>query len=894
MPARRPSPEEMLARAGREAERKGLGRLKLFFGAAPGVGKTYSMLEEARALARQGADVVIGWVETHGREETARLTEGLERIPPRAVEYRGMQLAELDLDAALARRPTWVLVDELAHTNAPGSRHARRWQDVVELLDAGIGVMSTLNVQHVESLNDVVASITGVSVRETVPDSLIDRADEIELVDLPPDDLLKRLAEGKVYVPAQAERAGANFFKKGNLIALRELALRRTAERVDAQASEWKREQGIDATWRTAERILIAIDASPQSADLIRAGRRMAASMRAPWIVLTVEGPEHGTLGEEEKERLSEHLALAQRLGAETLVVRGENVPSEILAAARERNATRILVGKPRHARWRDLLRGSLVESLVRGSDGIDVLVTSGEEPESRARRPNSEHTAPWSEWIWAGVIVACSTLLCLATLELLTLADQAMLYLLGVLVASSRLSRLPSLAVAVASIAALDWFFVPPFHTFAVSDTRYVLTFLVMLLVAVTVSSRTVRMREQADASRERERRTAALFTMSRDLSSADDRATIADSAVRHVQAILESDAVVLLPNEKGELVPLAHAKPAWFGEREAAVARWVAEHGRPAGHGTDTLPAAHALYLPLAGKGGVLGAFGLVPSRPGVELSPAQRQVLETFVAQTALALERVALREEASRAKLAAEAERTRSALLSTVSHDLRTPLASITGSASVLLGDETSVDATTRRELLETIRDEGDRLGRLVANLLDVTRLESGSVALRREWCPVDEVVDSALGRLEARLAGRDVARELPDEILLAWIDPILVEQALVNLLDNAIKYSPRHSPIEVSARRDEGAVVFAVRDRGPGVPAGQEELVFESFYRGASSGRVEGSGLGLAVVRAVARAHEGTARALPRDGGGATFELRLPSPEPPAIPREVHG
>ncbi|MBI5361904.1 MAG: sensor histidine kinase KdpD [Planctomycetes bacterium] len=891
---RRPSPEEMLARAEREAETKYRGRSRVFFGAAPGVGKTCAMLEAAQALKRQGMDVVVGWIETHGRSETARLAEGLERIPARTVEHRGVTLAEFDLDAVLARRPTLVLVDELAHANAPGSRHAHRWQDVVELLEAGIDVFTTLNVQHVESLNDVVASITGIAVRETVPDSLLDQADEIELVDLSPDELLARLAAGKVYLPQRAEIAAEHFFRKGNLIALRELALRRTAERVDAQASEWKREQGIAATWRTTERLLIAIDASPQSANLIRAGRRIAVSMRAPWIVLTVEDSDFEGLAVSDRERLSAHLALAQRLGAETLVVRGESVPGEILAVARAREATRILVGKPRHERWRGLLRGSLIEALVRGSETADVLVTSGEEDGESARaRPRPALAVPKREWLLGLAAVVGCTVICLVTRELLTLADQAMLYLLGVLIASSRLSRLPALAVAVASIAALDFFFVPPFYTFAVSSTTYVVTFLVMLLVAVSVSRRTVILREQADDARERERRTAALFTLARELGAANGAAEVAETSARQIRALFGGAAAVFLRSMEvdavGALVAHGPAVPELTNERELAVARWVVEHGRPAGRGTDTLPAAHTLFLPLSGRSGVFGVFGFLPAQPVDELSPSQRQLLETFVAQTAQALERVDLREEAARGRLVVETERTRSALLSAVSHDLRTPLASITGSAQVLIDDAGQVAPEERRRLLEAIRDEADRLGLLVSNLLDITRLEAGAIALRCEWCPVDEVVESALGRLEARRAGRELRREVPREVLLAWMDPMLAEQALVNLLDNALKYSPAGHPVEIAVRAADDGVEFVVRDRGRGLATGEAQRVFDSFYRCAEDARTEGAGLGLAVVRAIAHAHGGSVAARNRPGGGAEFAFHLPRPAASAPP-----
>ncbi len=905
MAERRPTPEEMLKRAADDEARATRGRLKVFFGAAPGVGKTYAMLEAVQARRREGTDIVIGWLEPHGRAETEALAAGVERLAPRRVEYRGVELFEFDLDGALARRPKILVVDELAHTNAAGSRHARRWQDVEELLAAGIDVYTTLNVQHVESLNDVVAQITGVTVRETVPDSLFDRADEIELIDLPPDDLLVRLRQGKVYVPAQAERAVQNFFQKGNLIALRELALRRTAERVDAQAAEWKREQGISTPWSTRERLLVAVDDSARAANVVRGAYRMAARLRAPWIAMWVETPAFQSFKEEDRERVEATLDLAERLGAEPLVVRGENLADEILAVARERNVTRIVVGKPLGSRRFFGWRAPLVEELIRRSGDTEVLVTSGDEaetpPEPRARI--SVRSTPM-QFAWALAVVCVSTAICWWSRSVLTMADQAMIYLVGVLIVASRMPRAPSLFAAVASVGALDFFFVPPFFTFNVSDLRYLLTFVVMLAVGLIVSSFTVRLREQAEAARQRERRTAALYAMSRQFVIETGVGEIAATAGAAVRELLDTEALVMLAERGGKLqICGGSTKGAELSESELAVARWVFENGRLAGHGTDTLPASEWLFIPMIGTGGHLGIFGIALGRRSEPPSPSQWQIVETFVAQTALALERALLVQRAASSQVAMETERTRNALLSAVSHDVRTPLSSIRGAADVLLDEKVAVERGDRRELLITIREEADRLNRLIADLLDLTRLESGAIEARREWYPLEDVLDSVLGRLEKRLAGRAIERKLPETVLQVPIDAILFEQVLFNLLENTAKYGEPGTPIEIEARIVDGSeelgarsangakALIEVSDRGRGLPSGEEERVFEKFYRAADGKRSEGTGLGLAVARAIMKAHGGTIVARNRAGGGTTFSLTLPldSPSPKMPP-----
>jgi two-component system sensor histidine kinase KdpD len=876
----RPTPEELLARITAAEQQAKRGRLKIFFGAAPGVGKTFAMLKAAQAKKKERADVVIGWVETHGRAETEALTAGLERIPPRKSEYRGLELRELDLDAALARKPAILLVDEMAHTNAPSSRHARRFQDIEELLDAGIEVWTTLNVQHVESLNDVVAQITEVVVRETVPDSVLERADEIELVDLTPDELLQRLKEGKVYVPDQALRAMESFFKKGNLIALRELALRRTAERVDQQVVQWKKEHGISSPWPMAERVLVAVGPAPQSANVIRAAARMAARLRAPWIALSVETPAFDRLSPPDRERVAAHLALAQRLGAETLVVRGDRLEDQILAVARERNVTRIVVGKPGRRSLRERLRGTLLDRLIPGSGNIEVVATTGESAPERA--PTETRVRPRgrpAEYLWALAVIGACSLLGELTRAWFQTVDQAMILLVGVIICSRRFSLGPSVLATVASVAAFDFLFVEPYYTFAISDARYAVTFAVMLATGLTISRLTLRVRAEAESARERERRTAALFAMSRELLLAQDRKSIVGAATRHLRDFFAADSVLLLA-EEAERPPQAGGLAGT--EREGAIARWVHEHGKPAGHGTTTLPGSDVLFLPLVGSAGSLGVLGIELGRRAAPLTPSQRQLLETFVSQIAQALDRLRLSEEAAAARVAAETESTRSTLLSAVSHDLRTPLATISGAAEALLETPRKLDDAGRGELLATIREESARLTRLINDLLNLTRLEAGGLRVQKEWHPLEEIVASALASLEVRLGDRRVEIDLPRGVPLVAVDAALIEQVLINLIENAVKFSPAGTPIGVRARDGQAEVVVEVLDRGPGVPETEEDAIFERFYRAPDSQRAEGAGLGLAICRAIVRAHGGTISATNRDGGGAVFRFTIPS------------
>jgi two-component system sensor histidine kinase KdpD len=887
---RRPDPDALLDRVKDEEAHARRGRLKVFLGAAAGVGKTYAMLQAAHARQAEGLDVLVGWVDTHGRAETKALLNGLTVFPRRPIAYRNATLQEFDLDGVLARRPALVLVDELAHTNAPGSRHPKRWQDVLELLDAGINVYTAVNIQHLESLNDVVAKITGVQVRETVPDSVLEQADEIELIDLPPDELLQRLKDGKVYVPEQAKAAIQSFFRKGNLIALRELALRRTADRVDAQMRHYMRDHAIPTTWPVAERLIACVSSSPHSVGVVRAAKRFADTLRAEWIVAYVETPADARRSEADRGRISEMLRMAEQLGAETVTLSGQSISEEILRYARERNVSKIVLGKPNQPLWRRPFFGSITDALVQGSTETDVYIISEQAPPhlpfvASARPQRTE----WPAYSRAVIAVALCTGLAWVMFPHFELANIVMLYLLGVVGASAISGRGPSIVASVLSVCAFDFFFVPPYFTFAVSDTQYIVTFAVMLVVALVISDLTIRIRWLAESARQRERRTAAAYAMSRELASVRGLENILGVAARHVAEVFRSQVVFLLPDSTGRLA-FRKGLPRSFeiDASEFAVGQWAYEHRQVAGLGTETLPGAKALHLPLTAPRGVLGVLAVRPTEPHAFEAPEQLRQLETFVNQTALAVERANLAEEAQRAQVRAETEQLRNSLLASVSHDLRTPLASITGTISSLLDDEAQDDPGVRRELLSSVYEEVERLNRLVNNLLDMMRLEAGAVTVKKEWHVLEEVIGAALAHMEKRLRNRVVEVHLPPDLPLVHLDAMLIEQVLVNLLDNAVKYTPAQSPIDISASQEDESVRVDLADRGPGFPPGDEQRAFEKFYRGHTAS-IRGVGLGLTICRAIVEAHGGKIWAEGRQGGGALVRLTLPASE---LPPEV--
>ena len=879
----RPDPDALLARV--QAEERTRARLKIFFGFAPGVGKTFSMLAAARRLKAQGVEVVVGLIEAHGRTETAALADGLETIPRRALTYRGRALEEFDLEKALKRKPKVLLLDELAHTNVAGSRHARRWQDVLELLDAGIEVHTTLNVQHIESLNDVVAQITHIQVRETVPDSILERADEIELVDVSPEELLKRLAEGKVYVPEQAQRATEHFFRRGNLLALRELALRRTAERVDADVLAYRKQHEIEATWPSSERIVVCVGPAPASARLVRASRRLAAGLRAPWHALWVENPMK-PLGQADQERLDQHLKLTTALGGEVVRLSATRVSAAVLEWARSHNVTRIILGKPTHSRLKDRLKGSLVDEIVRGSGDIDVQVISGdpESPGPRAEQPATPRS-PWAFYGLSALAVAITTGIGLPAHRLLHLPDPEMLYLVTIMVVAAAFGRGPALLASALSVAAYDFFFVPPYLTFAVHDSRFVLTFAVMFGVGVVISALASRLRGQELDARAREQEARALFSLTRELAQGTTPDELAAVTARHCAEAMGHGAVVVLLPREGRLEPrAAWPSPASLPPHDVGVAEWVLEHDREAGRGTDTLSGSGAFCVPLGAGLGVVAFTG----KSDVPLE--QRALLQGFTRQAAVAFERLRLAEEARTAALRARTEEMRSALLSTVSHDLRTPLAVVTGAATALR-DDASLGESTRSSLVETICDEAERLERLVRNLLDMTRVQAGALKVKREWVPLEEIIGSARARLARQLSDRPVHVSLPQTLSLVAVDPLLLEQVLLNLFDNAVKYTPPGSPIDLMVREGPSGIELEVCDRGPGIDPAEGERLFEKFYRGARSSG-SGAGLGLAVSRGIIEAHGGRIAAFNREGGGARFVVTLPREgSPPLVPEE---
>lgn len=860
------------------------GKLTIYFGAAPGVGKTFAMLDEARhKRSVERLDVVVGAVAARGRCETATLLSGFELLPQKEIDRGGQKLRELDLDAALSRRPALLLIDDLAHTNAEGSRHPKRWQDVEELLDAGIDVFTTLNVQHLESLNDVVARITGVRVDDTVPDSILDRAHEVKLIDLAPEKLLERLRQGEAQ---PLDRTEAPVPSRSHLIALRELSLRRTAQRVDADMDAYRRVHGFEETWGAGDRLLVCVSASPYSGDLLRSARRMAASLRTRWYAVMVENPATLSLPAADRARVFSNRRLAEELGAETVTLTGERPADEILAFAREHDVTKIVVGKPRSRTLRDRLTTPFVEELIlRSGSQIDIYVTAGEAapPGESPERPRASSARGASGYALAVAVIALATVLGAVLFGRSDLPDVAMIYLLGVVLVSMRSGFRASVLAATLGVVAFDFFFTPPYHMFAVADLRYLVTFGVMLVVALVITGLTQRVRDQAVLSRRSERRTAMLYAMSRELLRTEGTSELLRIAASHVESALECGIAVFQKDAEGAL-RVSYSTPGTTTVWDPDLAAWVFSNRREAGHGTSTMPADGVYYLPLIGSrrgGDPLGVVALSASEPERFGDPEQRRLAEAFTAQMAMAVERAILATEAEQARLLVETEQLRSTLLSSLSHDLRTPLSAMKGAATTLADDEGNLTAATRRDLIDTLIEETNRLERLISNVLDMTRLESGRVVIRKEWQAVEEVVGAALNRVEPLLGSRVVTTSVPGH-LLAPFDAVLVEQLLQNLLENAAKHTPPGTPIDVSARSVEGGVEIEVADRGRGLAPGDESRVFEKFYRtGSTPAQSGGVGLGLAICRAIAAAHSGRIQAGPRPGGGTCFRFTIP-------------
>jgi two-component system sensor histidine kinase KdpD len=914
----RPDPDELLGRIQRDEDRQQRGKLKIFFGASAGVGKTFAMLQAARRRRDEGADVVVGIVETHGRKETLALVDGLDTLPPAQLAWRGRTLTEFDLDEALARKPQLILVDELAHSNVPGSRHLKRWQDVHELLDAGIDVYTTVNVQHLESLNDVVGQITGIRVWETVPDRVFDLADEVTLVDLPPEELLDRLRDGKVYMPQQAERAVRNFFRKGNLIALRELALRRTADRVDAQMREYRADQSIERIWQARDRLIVCVGPGANGATLVRSAARLAASLKADWLAVYVETPKLQRLPDAERARTLAALKLAAELGAETVTLPGDDVAATLLAYAHMRNVSKLVVGASSAAPWwRRWLAAPVDLRIVRAAADVDVTLINASDtreaagrraPASRFAGPGEEaRRSPPSSYGYALAICAAVTLVAAALLERIALSNLVMLYLLGAIFAAARLGRGPGVLYSFLGVAAFDFFFVPPRMSFTVSDTQYLLTFAVMLLTSLTISHLTSSLRRRAHIAVLRERRTGAMFAMTRELGAALATEQIIETGSRHVSETFQARTAILLPDSAEKMKQkVEHPDPAITLDESVLdldIAQWVYDQQKPAGHGTDTLPATAALYLPLKAPMRTRGVLAIQCANMAELAIPEQRRLLDTFAAQIALAIERVHYVEIAQDALVNMESERLRNSLLSAISHDLRTPLTAIVGFASLLARQESDEAARTgqsARQLAEAIHDEALRMTGLVTNLLDMARLQGGSVKLNYQWSSLEEVIGAAIAGARRLLAGRNVTARVPPDLPLVNLDAVLIERVFANLLENVVKYTPEHSPVRLEARLVEGAgrasVRVEVQDDGPGLPPGMEARVFDKFTRGEKESAKPGIGLGLAICRAIVDAHGGRIGAFNRTDAagrvqGACFWFELPADEMPAVESE---
>jgi two-component system, OmpR family, sensor histidine kinase KdpD len=861
-----------------------LGHLKIFLGYCAGVGKTYAMLEATREIKSE-TDVAIGYVETHGRKETEALLQGLEILPRRQLEHRGISIPELDLDSLLSRHPALALVDELAHSNAPGSRHLKRYQDVQELLEAGIDVYTTLNVQHVESLRDVVAQITGVWMRETVPDAVIDSASEIELVDLPPDELLKRLKEGKVYLAEQAALATDQFFRKGNLLALRELAMRIAAERVDEQVRAYKDTHAIREVWPTTERILVCVSSSSSGTKLVRTARRLAAQLDAPWMALYVETPDASRLSCENRQQIGDTLRLAVRLGAKETTTQGNSVADTVVEYARQNGWTKIIVGRPKKRKlWRPP-GSSVADQLIHRSENIDIYVVSGTgDAVERHAVPARFSFGKWRGYLAGVVLVVLSTILAQLLNGVFDPTNIIMIYLLSVMAVASIWGLGPSIMTSLLSVLAFDFFLVPPFLTFAVGDTQYIFTFIVLLLVGIALSFLTARVRRQVEAGRQREHEIVTLYSTARTLALTAGIESIVNSIVEKAKEVFGRETMIFLPepNEQGKLLPRNRGSKLQAEENDIAAATWSFEHKQTAGFGTDTLPDARARFLPLVTSGGIVGVLALWKIDGETRMPNEQERLLEAFADLTAVAIERTKLAEEARSAQVLQATEKLQTALLNSVSHDLRTPLVSIIGTLGSLKEKSLLLSESDREALIGVALEQGERLNHLISNLLDVSRIEAEAVTLSRQPTEVKEVLGVALAQMKNRLDGRQVDIRIPKNLPYISIDSGIVAQVLVNLLDNAVKYSPKGFPIEISARKLDDFIEIQIDDFGIGIPKDDLARVFDKFYRVHRPDNVAGSGLGLSIAKGFIEAHGGTITAQNRQGGGTIVKFSLPT------------
>ena len=902
----RPDPDLLLAKVKREEAEARRGKLRIYFGSSAGVGKTYAMLSTARKLKLDGRDVVIGVVETHGRAETAALLADMQILPPKPMSYRGKDLIEFDLDAALLRRPSLILVDELAHSNVQGARHPKRWQDVEELLAAGIDVFTTLNVQHLESLNDVVGGITNVRVWETVPDTVFDDAEEVVLVDIPAEELLERLKAGKVYVPHQAERAANNFFRKGNLMALRELALRRTADRVEGDVQAYRVDKSIESVWKTANALLTCVGPGAGSERVVRAAARLAGQLNAEWHAVYVETPALQRLPAARRERILGTLNLAKELGATTAVIADPDVAVSVIDYARNHNLSKLVIGRdPARRLWPwQRSSGQKLAMLAPDIDLVEIGRADGVMQNGDAKR-SSLPDAPGSEssdrhrykrlrYLWAALACVAVTLLSIPLAEHFDRSNIVAIFILTVVLVAVRFGRGAAALAAVLSVCSFDFFFVPPRFSFAVSDVQYILTFIIMLAVGLITGQLTAGLRFQARVAGHREERAGSLYEIARDLSGAVQIDQVVRISDESIERTFRASAALLLPNAAGQLA-VTSSRPDAGLTVDIGIAQWAFDKGQPAGFGTDTLPGTEVLYVPLRAPTRARGVLAVKARNRRLLRIPEQRQLLDTFAALIAIALERVHYVKVAQDAVVRMESERLRNSLLAALSHDLRTPLTVLVGLAESLALTKPPL-SPEQLESAEAIQDEARRMSTLVSNLLDMARIESGEVKLNLQWQPLEEVVGSALNAAREMLKHHLVEVHIPRNLPLIRIDALLIERVLVNLLENASKYTPPGSRITMAAEIVGDQLSVSVSDNGPGLGAGREEAIFQKFTRGERESATPGVGLGLAICRAIVESHQGKIIGAHRPGGGARFIFTLPLGHPPPAaeePEAVH-
>ncbi|KYZ75704.1 histidine kinase [Anaerosporomusa subterranea] len=869
------------------------GKLTVFLGAAPGVGKTYKMLETARQRQEEGADVIIGWVETHDIPSVEQLAAALPRIPVKSCIHQGRLVREMDVDAILERKPELVLIDDIAHTNIPGSRHVRRFQDVQELLKAGIDIYTTVSIQHIESLNDIVAQITGITVKETVPDYILEQADSLQLIDIPPNELLKRIKEGKAYAGEQREQELKQFFRSGNITALRELALRFTANSVDEELEQYMKRHRINGPWPAASRIMVCVSASPFSSQLIRAAHRLSVGLHSEFIAVHVEASTHNSTDDEQRVRLARNLRLAEELGATTLTVVGCDLPNELIKVAKAHNVTAIVVGKPRHSWLQELLHGSLVEQLIRLSGGINVYVIQAsaetkKSPKVVTKLP-AEEQSNWKNYLGGLLMAGLVSVVSWFFAEELQPVNIALLYLMPVLLSAVWWGRWPSYVTAFLSVLLFDFLFVPPIFTFTVADIPYAWSFLIFLLVSYFIGGRTELLRVQAKTAYHRERITRALYEFSRKIASTSDSTSIAERLATHAAETFGRQTLVLLPDNEAKLSVRGGFEPEQGRSEadakelpinESVVAQWAFEQGQVAGCSTDTFSEMQYIHVPLLSRGNAVGVMSI--RILGMQITPEEQRCIDAWAGLAAISVERVKLTEAAREAAMLVEADKLHTALFNSISHELRTPLSSISGSVSTLLESGAMYNREQQTELLETIQEGASRMERIVINLLDSARLESGMLTLKKDWCDIEDLIGTTIRRFGKKNTDHIIEVDVSPDLPLIQADFVLLEQVLLNLLDNAKKYSPTDSVITIAAKQEADSIVMSVQDQGAGIPNDELVRVFDKFFRVRQDRQIPGTGLGLSICKGIVEAHRGRIWAENRPDGGTDLYISLPT------------